>query len=107
VITDSVTVHHCETNNGGNIATDKPERIPRYRYAYRNEVYIYRREGLRGATRLMLRTPLHVLRVLLKADGREVGSFADYARRRYLIGHVYTFVVRDVRGFLKEVKMEW
>lgn len=45
--------------------------------------------------------------VLLKADGREVGSFADYARRRYIIGHVYTFVVRDVRGFLKEVKMEW
>lgn len=71
VITDSVTVHHCETNNGGNIATDRPERIPRYRYAYRNEVYVYRREGFRGATRLMLRTPLHVLRVLLKADGRK------------------------------------
>ena len=69
VITDSVTVHHCETNNGGNIATDLPERIP-LPLAYRNEVYVYRREGLRGAARLMLRTPLHVLRVLLKADGR-------------------------------------
>jgi hypothetical protein len=70
VIPGSVTVHKCATNNGGNIATDAPERIGRYRYAYRNEVYVYRREGLRGATRLMLRTPLHVLRVLLKADGR-------------------------------------
>ena len=69
VITDSVTVHACETNNGGNIATDAPERIPRYRYAYRNEVYVYRREGLRGAARLLLRTPLHVLRVLVKSDG--------------------------------------
>lgn len=69
VITDSVTVHACETNNGGNIATDAPERIPRYRYAYRNEVYVYRREGVRGAARLLLRTPLHVLRVLVKSDG--------------------------------------
>ena len=48
VVTDSVTVHKCATNNGGNIATDVAERIPRYRYAYRNEVYLYRREGTRG-----------------------------------------------------------
>jgi len=69
VVTDSVTVHCCETNNGGNIATDVPERIPRYRYAYRNEVVLYRREGVRGATHLLLRTPLHIARVLVKADG--------------------------------------
>ena len=72
VVTDSVTVHHCQTNNGGNIATDVPERIPRYRYAYRNEVYLYRREGLRGAVHLLLRTPLHILRVLLRSDGRKL-----------------------------------
>jgi len=45
--------------------------------------------------------------VLLKADDREIGTYEDYARTRYIIGHVYTFVVRDVRGFLKEVRMEW
>ena len=72
VITDSVTVHACETNNGGNIATDTPARIQRYRYAYRNEVYVYRREGVRGMARLLARTPLHVLRVLVKADGRRL-----------------------------------
>ena len=72
VITDSVTVHACETNNGGNIATDRPERIQRYRYAYRNEVYVYRREGARGAARLLARTPLHVLRVLVRSDGRKM-----------------------------------
>lgn len=72
VIPASVTVHKCATNNGGNIATDVPERIERYRYAYRNEVYVYRREGLRGAVRLLLRTPLHILRVLAKADGQRM-----------------------------------
>ena len=67
VVTASVTVHKCQTNNGGNIATDQPERIERYRYAYRNEVYLYRREGLRGIARLLLRTPVHIFRVLSKS----------------------------------------
>lgn len=69
VIPASVTVHKCATNNGGNISTDEPSRIERYRYAYRNEVYLYRREGARGIARLCLRTPLHILRVLTRSSG--------------------------------------
>ena len=80
VISDSVTVHKCQTNNGGNIATDVPERIGRYRYAYRNEVYLYRREGARGIARLLLRTPLHILRVLTKSRSRRL------ARIRIILG---------------------
>ncbi len=80
VVTDSVTVHKCATNNGGNIATDVPTRIERYRYAYRNEVYLYRREGARGIAHLLLRTPLHILRVLLKSDSRRL------ARIRVILG---------------------
>ena len=72
VITDSVTVHKCPTNNGGNISTDEVSRIERYRYAYRNEVYVYRREGLRGFVRLVLRTPLHILRVLTRAPSHRL-----------------------------------
>ena len=71
VIPGSVTIHQCQTNNGGNIATDVPERIPRYRCAYRNEVYLYRREGLRGALHILARTPVHILRVLMKSNGRK------------------------------------
>lgn len=80
VIPKSVTVHKCATNNGGNISTDQPERIDRYRYAYRNEVYVYRREGLSGVRRLLLRTPLHILRVLAKSDSRKL------ARIRVILG---------------------
>ncbi len=67
VVTDSVVEHRCPTNNGGNISTDEESRIDRYRYAYRNEVYLYRREGLRGIARLLLRTPLHICRVLTRS----------------------------------------
>ena len=80
VVTGSVTVHKCQTNNGGNISTDTAERIDRYRYAYRNEVYVYRREGLRGFARLLLRTPLHILRVLTKASDRR------FLRIRVILG---------------------
>lgn len=71
VIPNSVTVHKCATNNGGNISTDAEARISRYRLAYRNEVYVYRREGARGALRLMLRTPLHIWRVLTRSKTRK------------------------------------
>lgn len=71
VIPASVTVHKCATNNGGNISTDEEARIARYWLAYRNEVYIYRREGARGAMRLMLRTPLHIWRVLTRSKGKK------------------------------------
>lgn len=72
VIPASVTVHACATNNGGNISTDEPSRIRRYRYAYRNEVYLYRREGMRGVMHLVLRTPLHILRVLARSRGQKL-----------------------------------
>ena len=45
--------------------------------------------------------------VILKADNQPFRSFTDHLNFRPLIGHVYTFTVRDRRGFLKEVKMEW
>lgn len=80
VITGSLTVHKCATNNGGNIATDTVDRIQRYRYAYRNEVYLYRREGLRGLLRLAARTPVHIFRVLTRSDSRK------WERIRVIIG---------------------
>lgn len=67
VVSDSIIIHDCATNNGGNISTDQIERIDRYKYAYRNEVFVYRREGIRGVAHLVLRTPLHILRVLVKS----------------------------------------
>lgn len=44
----SKVCHAMATNNGSSIATDIPERIGRYNYAFRNENYLYRKEGMRG-----------------------------------------------------------
>ena len=45
--------------------------------------------------------------VILKADNQPIRSFAEYTAFRPLIGHLYTFILKDRKGFMKEVKMNW
>ena len=72
VVPESIVVHKCKMNTGGDISVDIPERIERYGYAYRNEVYVYRREGIWGIVRLVLRTPLHIVRVLVYSPDKKM-----------------------------------
>ena len=44
----SMVVHKSKSNIGANIANDSLDRLERYNYLYRNDVYLYRREGLYG-----------------------------------------------------------
>ncbi|MDR1852115.1 MAG: glycosyltransferase [Propionibacteriaceae bacterium] len=69
-VLSSQVIHHLATNSPGTIATDAPERFWRYRYSYRNEVYLYRREGIRGVVLYLARLALHTLRILRDAKDR-------------------------------------
>ncbi len=53
-----------KSNTVVNIAVDTPERLGRYRYFYRNDVYLYRREGLRGWLWLIAKDCWHSVQVL-------------------------------------------
>lgn len=64
VVHGSVVIHACERNQAGNIAKDSPDRFFRYQCSYRNEVYVYRREGLSGACYVALRVLWHLFKVL-------------------------------------------
>ncbi len=64
-VRDSRVLHDMQTNERVNIATDALDRLPRYRLLYRNETYVYRREGLGGWLFLYARAALHILRVLV------------------------------------------
>ena len=64
----SRVLHDMHSNDKVNIATDSPDRLGRYAYLYRNEVYVYRREGLRGWLYLIPRVCLHLLKVLVRSD---------------------------------------
>ena len=60
----STVVHAMKTNDGSNIADDSFERIDRYRYAFRNEAFLYRQEGVRGLCYYFAKCAYHFLRIL-------------------------------------------
>ena len=67
------TVTHAITGSAGsNIARDTAKRIPRYFYAFRNEFYVYRREGLRGLAYYFAKVALNLMRILVRADGHRL-----------------------------------
>lgn len=64
----SQVVHAMRTNNGSCIATDVPERIDRYRYAYRNENFAYRYEGIKGIIYYIAKCCFNILRIWVKGE---------------------------------------
>ena len=72
LITSSTVTHKSATNIGGNIAIDSEDRIYRYEYLYRNDVYLYRREGIKGFIYELLRLTDHTMRVIFKAKDHKM-----------------------------------
>ncbi len=66
-VADSRVMHLSKSNIGANIADESADRLDRFDYLYRNDVCLYRREGLRGFAYEVVRLSGHCLRVLLKA----------------------------------------
>lgn len=66
----SRVIHAMKKATVVNIAADVPERWERYRYFYRNDVYLYRREGLVGWLWLLSKFAWHSLQVLTSPTGK-------------------------------------
>lgn len=71
VVTDSKVIHKMGSNARVGIELDSVDRLWRYQYLYRNEVYVFRREGLKGILYLMLRVTLHCVRIVLKGTAKK------------------------------------
>lgn len=67
VVTSSEVTHKSASNIGAKIESDSKERLDRYKYLYRNDVYLYRREGIKGFTYETGRIIAHCLRVIFKS----------------------------------------
>ena len=67
-VADSVVVHKSKNNIGANIATESADRLDRFDYLYRNDVYLYRREGIKGFCYEAVRLASHCARVILKSE---------------------------------------
>lgn len=65
IVGNSQVLHKTNNNEGSNIAKDEKNRIDRYKYAYRNEMYVAKRNGIRGITRQICKILLHIIRVII------------------------------------------
>jgi len=63
----SKVIHKMKENTGSNLYMDAPERISRYKLAFRNECYLYSREGWRGKKYYVIRIIANLKNVLLKS----------------------------------------
>lgn len=65
LVPSSVVVHKPVSNIPADISIDSISRIDRYRYRYRNDVYLFRREGFFGVLYLCTKVCYHILKIVL------------------------------------------
>lgn len=65
LVLSSVVQHKTKNNLGSDISTDSPERIERYFYAYRNELYIAKRNGILSLGFYFVRAFYSLIKILL------------------------------------------
>lgn len=70
-IPTSVVVHKSKNNIGSNLAADQSDDLKRYSYAYRNEYYIFSREGIKGRIYYSLKILYHKMKIRRSNDRPE------------------------------------
>lgn len=69
-VPQSVVHHWCNSNVGANIISVESDRMGRFKYMYRNDVVMYRQDGVEGTIYLAIRNLLHIIRIF--KDGKNV-----------------------------------
>lgn len=72
LVNNSIVVHKSTSNIGANISNDSIDRLNRYYYLYRNDVYLYKREGIKGFFYECLRLMLHLSRVIFAGKNHKI-----------------------------------
>ncbi len=68
LVNSSIVIHKCAENIGVDITREKDlKRIERYKYIYRNDVYTFKKEGIRGYIFLFIRFIYHMLKIIFIA----------------------------------------
>ncbi len=70
VVGNSQVIHAMKDNNGSSISNDCIERINRYNYAFRNENYLYRKEGIKGFLYYIAKCALNFARIIWYAPNK-------------------------------------
>lgn len=71
LVGQSCVIHAMQDNVGASLSQAQDGRISRYRYAYRNENYTYRQEGVRGFIYYLARSIREIGRILCKGSDKK------------------------------------
>lgn len=66
-IMDSIVIHKMKENVGADIIIDN-SRLERYFYAFRNRIYIYRKNGIKSFIKYMLSLLLIIIKIIFKTN---------------------------------------
>lgn len=72
VVGKSIVIHSMTNNVGSNVAFDTMEKLPRYKYAFRNDNYSFRQEGLKGVLYYIGKCGKYILMSLFKAKNHRL-----------------------------------
>lgn len=70
-VKDSIVIHKMTANSGSNIVTDEAARVPRYYYAYRNDLCTAKRRGIMEVCIYFAAFVLNMIRVLVGSPGEK------------------------------------
>lgn len=94
IVGSSQVLHKTKNNEGSNIAKDDKDRISRYRYAYRNEMYIAKRNGIKGICYQIAKIILHLFRVILTSKGNKFKK-------------IFIIILSSFKGIMFNPKIEY
>lgn len=90
-------VHHWSNNNvGANIVNSDIERMGRFKYMYRNDVVLYRQDGIEGIIYLKIRNAIHIIRILMK--GRNVKQKIKIIKQASIEGKKFHPIIEYPQG---------
>lgn len=76
----SIVIHKSNSNIGANIVNDDITRLDRYDYLYRNDVYLYKREGIGGYMYEFMRLSLHMAKVMLLSKNNKTARLSKIVK---------------------------
>ena len=67
-VPNSVVQHWCNSNIGADIVSVDNDRLSRFKFMYRNDVVLYRQDGIEGKLYLMIRNIYHKVKVFMSGN---------------------------------------
>ncbi len=72
VVPKSKVLHETAHNNGMSIVNDSKDRIWRYQYAYRNEVFVLKKDGIQGLLHWFLKLAYYSVKIVFQSPDEKL-----------------------------------